>query len=400
MKFLYAGFVSRTQQNSGILKKVIGQTRGVGRLGWVARYTCLDGDNVLLNDGDGDTPLMRLEVPEGLRWRERQNAVTERICRIVREEQPDAVYLKGFLSNPYALRVAKCAKAVKPGCRVIFEIATYPYWGEYRRFFRVDFRSRDARSFAGHLLEVAQHFGTSFRMKKHVDALAVFGRPVDRLWGIPAVTIDNGVDVGGIALRKPPAGNPGSEVRLLGVAGTSIAHGYSRILEGMAAYRESKPEGEPPVRFSLVGANETIRQLMRQAEALRLQDSVEFLGYKNAAELSKLYGVCDAAVSSLGVYRIGLKYLSPLKSREYCAAGIPFLYAYEDTLPPDAPFALKIANNPSPVDIPAVVRFVEQCRGRPELPAQERRYAQEHFDWNIMMKQVLAFAGAAAKDKN
>ena len=398
MKFLYASFISRTKQNSGILKKVIGQTCGVAKLGWDARYTCLDGDCVLLNRGD--EILARREVPHGLRWRARQNAVTERICEIVREEKPDAVYLKGFLANPYARRAAECAKSANRGCKGIYEVATYPYWGEYRRFFRVDLQNRDARSFAGHLLETAQHLGTAFRMKRHVDALVVFGRPVERLWGIPAVTVDNGVDVDSIAPRKAEAGGPGREIRLLGVAGTSVAHGYSRVLEGIAAYRKSQPEGGPPVRFSLVGANETIRQLRRQAESLGLQGSVEFLGYKNAQELSELYGECDAAVSSLGVYRIGLTHLSPLKSREYCAAGIPFLYAYEDTLPPDAPFAMKLPNDPTPVDIPAVVRFAEQCRGRPELPEGERRYAREHFDWKIIMARVLAFAGAAAEDKN
>ena len=90
--------------------------------------------------------------------------------------------------------------------------------------------------------------------------------------------------------------------------------------------------------------------------------------------------------------------MSPIKSREYCAAGIPFLYAYEDTLPPDAPFAMKIANDPSPVDIPSVVHFVQECRGRPETARQERRFAKDHFDWKIIMERVLA--GAAAKDKN
>lgn len=398
MKFLYVSFVERKQLNSGIMKKIVGQTRGVAKLGWDAHYICLEGDNVLLNDGD--TVLMRREVPHGLRWRARQNAVTEQICEIVREEKPDAVYLKGFLMNPYARSVAECAKEANAACKVIFEIATYPYWGEYRRFFRVDFQNRDLRSFSGHVLEVVQHFETAFRMKRHVDALAVFGQPVERLWGIPAITIDNGVDVDAIAPKKAAADKLDCEIRLLGVAGTSIAHGYSRVLEGIAAYRKSQPTGGPPIRFSLVGANETIRQLQSQAESLNLQESVEFLGYKNAAELSKLYNECDAAVSSLGVYRIGLTYLSPLKSREYCVAGIPFLYAYEDTLPADAPFAMKIANDPSPVDIPAVVRFVEQCRSNPELPAQERRYAQEHYDWKIIMKQVLAFAGTAAEDKN
>ena len=394
MKFLYVSFVSGAKQFSGILKKVAGQTEGVARLGWEAHYTFVDGDSVVLSAENGSP--QRKTFPDGLRWRDRQRAVTDKICEFIADGSYDALYIKGFLANPYAYRIASCAKESSPGCRVIFEIATYPYWGEYKRFFRVDRQTKDIRGFTGHLLEVFQHGMTVPRMKHKTDALAVFGEPVEKLWGIPAVTLDNGVDVEKYVPRVASA-KPGEPVRLLGVAGTSIAHGYARVLEGLAEYREKRAAGDLNVTFFLVGANETIEQLKKRAQELDRGETVFFLGYKNSQELAELYSRCDAAVSSLGVYQIGLTYLSPLKSREYCAAGIPFLYAYEDTLPADAPFALKIPNDPSPVNIPAVVQFVEKCRGNPDLPEQEHRFAAEHYDWKIIMKRVLGFAGALAQ---
>ena len=392
MKFLYVSFVSRAKQYSGILKKVAGQTDGVARLGWDARYVCADGNDVVLCGGE--EPESKT-IAEGLRWRGRQAATAEKICEFIAEGRYDLVYIKGFLANPYALRIADAAKSANPRCRVIYEIATYPYWGEYRRFFRVDWKRRDARAFAGHLLEAAQHWATAPRMKRSVDALVVFGQPVERLWGIPAVTIDNGVSVDRIEPRDSSGRMPGAAIRLLGVAGTSVAHGYDRVLDGLAQYRKAKPPGGPEVFFDLVGENETVRALRARTAELGLEDAVSFLGYRDSGELALLYNRCDAAVSSLGVYRIGLKWLSPLKSREYCAAGIPFLYAYEDTLPGNATFAMKIPNDPSPVDIAAVVRFVERCRGNPAVSRRERQYAEEYFDWKIIMKRVLLFVGAA-----
>ncbi len=392
MKFLYASFVTRTKQYAGILKKVAGQTDGVARLGWDARYVCADGNDVVLCGGE--EPESKT-IAEGLRWRGRQAATAEKICEFIAEGRYDLVYIKGFLANPYALRIADAAKSANPRCRVIYEIATYPYWGEYRRFFRVDWKRRDARAFAGHLLEAAQHWATAPRMKRSVDALVVFGQPVERLWGIPAVTIDNGVSVDRIEPRDSSGRMPGAAIRLLGVAGTSVAHGYDRVLDGLAQYRKAKPPGGPEVFFDLVGENETVRALRARTAELGLEDAVSFLGYRDSGELALLYNRCDAAVSSLGVYRIGLKWLSPLKSREYCAAGIPFLYAYEDTLPGNATFAMKIPNDPSPVDIAAVVRFVERCRGNPAVSRRERQYAEEYFDWKIIMKRVLLFVGAA-----
>ncbi|MCI2036106.1 MAG: glycosyltransferase [Oscillospiraceae bacterium] len=390
MKFLYASFVSDTKQYSGILKKVAGQTDGVARLGFDAHYTCVDGDSVLLNTGGGSPE--RKAFAYGLRWRDRQNAVTEKICEFAADGSYDVVYLKGFLSNPYALRVASCAKAANPGCKVIFEIATYPYWGTYRQFLKKDLRTRNMRSLIGHMLEITQHLVTAPRIRKKVDILAVFGLPVKKLWGIPCLMLDNGVSTDRFQLRRPPEEK--AEINMLGVAGTTISHGYSRVIEGLARYDRKE---QTPVVFNIVGENDTILTLKKQAIELHVEKWVRFLGYKNAKELEACYNFCDIAVSVLGGYLFNLNNMSPIKSREYCAAGIPFLYAYEDTLPADAPFALKIPNNPTPVDMEAVVRFVERCRRHPEISAQEREYAKDHYDWKIIMKRVLDFAGAASK---
>ena len=152
------------------------------------------------------------------------------------------------------------------------------------------------------------------------------------------------------------------------------------------------------MEFHLVGENETITALKSLAAELGLKDRVHFLGYKNAKELAALYASNDAAVSSLGVYRIGLTHLSPLKSREYCAAGIPFLYAYEDTLLNGSePFCLKLPNDASPVDLGAVAAFVQRCREAPGLPEREREYARQHCDWKGIMGQILAFAEQAGR---
>jgi glycosyltransferase involved in cell wall biosynthesis len=393
MKFLYAGFVSDAGRYSGILKKVAGQTKGVAGLGWEAHYTFVSKCGVVLETGSGRRTRA---IGAGLRWREHQKAVTDAICGFLGEEVYDAVYIKGFLATPYALRIAGCAKKANRNCRVIYEIATFPYWGEYRRFVRVDWKQRDLRSLAGHLLEIVQHALSAPRFRNRVDALVVFGSPVERLWGVPAVTVSNGVSVADIAPRGNRASVPGDAVGLLGVAGTSVAHGYDRVLHGMADYYANRAPGASDVDFSLVGENETITELKSLAEELHLKDHVHFLGYKDSGGLEELYASNDAAVSSLGVYRIGLTHLSPLKSREYCAAGIPFLYAYEDTLLSGGePFALKLPNDASPVDMNAVAAFVRKCREDPGLPERERKFAEQNCDWKSIMKRILEFAEQA-----
>ena len=387
MRFLYASNVSTDMQYSGILRKVAGQAAGAARLGWDASYTCVEGNCVLLRRS-GREGEDRFPFPDAARWSEQQTRIAETIGALLAEDPRDVVYIKGFLTNPYYRMIAKSAKEANPACRVVFEVATYPYWGEYKRFFRVDLARRDLRGLLGHVREVAQHGLTTLSFSRYVDAVVTFGSPVEKLWGIPALPLDNGVDVASIPQREDRA--PRERISLLGVAGTSIAHGYDRILRGMRQYYDNSPK--IPLVFHIVGKNETIQQLQGLAASLGLEEQVKFLGYKTAGELAELYCENDAAVSSLGVYRIGLTHLSPLKSREYCAAGIPFLYAYEDRLLSGGlPFALKLPNEDAPADMAAVVDFVQACRQDPALSGKERQFAEEHYDWAIIMQQVLDF---------
>jgi glycosyltransferase involved in cell wall biosynthesis len=62
-----------------------------------------------------------------------------------------------------------------------------------------------------------------------------------------------------------------------------------------------------------------------------LPENLHLHGYLSAAEYKKILGGADAAISSLGLHRIGLEEASPLKSRECLALGLPLILAYIDT---------------------------------------------------------------------
>ncbi len=354
----------------------------------------MEGDSVILCKGDNT--LQRETFPNGLRWRDRQEAAADKICGFVENGKYDAVYIKGFLASPYACKIAACAKKSNQKCRVIFEIATYPYWGTWLQLLKTDFKSHQLRSFLGHLFEIGQHITSMPQMKRNVNMLAVFGKPVKKLWKIPCVMLDNGITFTDFHSKTYKYAKDG--IHILGVVGTTLSHGYSRVLNGIAKYKDQGGFAKMPVYFDIVGGNDTIKELKSEALKLQIAQNVSFLGYKNSKELQQLYDYCDIAVSVLGGFSYHLNYMSPIKSREYCAAGIPFLYAYEDTLPPDAPFAMKIPNDSSPVNIGNVVKFAENCRRNPEISVQERQYAADHYDWKIIMKRVLDFADADDKE--
>ncbi len=70
---------------------------------------------------------------------------------------------------------------------------------------------------------------------------------------------------------------------------------------------------------------------------------VNYFGPLRREQLVQFYKVCDIGISSLALYRKGLKEASPLKSREYAKYGIPFVYSYKDPdIPPNFKCALYI----------------------------------------------------------
>ena len=108
-----------------------------------------------------------------------------------------------------------------------------------------------------------------------------------------------------------------------------------------------------------------------------------------------LYQTADVGISTLGCYRRGLTRCSSLKAREYAAAGLPFLYAYDDdSLTGKEPFALRVPNDDTPVDMEQLIAFVERCRRQADCSRQERTFAEEQYDWKAMMQRILAFLGA------
>ncbi len=97
-------------------------------------------------------------------------------------------------------------------------------------------------------------------------------------------------------------------------------------------------------------------------------DNMHLHGYLSAGEYLRIIAGADAAISSLGLHRIGLEEASPLKSRECLALGLPLVLAYIDTdlRDLDADFLLRIPNTEENTQTHAdLIRdFAFRMRGR------------------------------------
>lgn len=125
------------------------------------------------------------------------------------------------------------------------------------------------------------------------------------------------------------------------------------------------------------------------------RDYIEHRGYLNKEQLGILFNEAHIGISTLALHKKGLHEAAVLKTREYIARGLPFIYAYTD---PDLneetkPFALQFPNDDSPIDMQQVIDFAQKVLSDPEHPQKMRAYAEKHLDYEVKMGRLLEQLG-------
>ena len=112
--------------------------------------------------------------------------------------------------------------------------------------------------------------------------------------------------------------------------------------------------------------------------------------------MDEVYDKCQFAIECLGCHRKGIDRSSSLKSREYLAKGMPFVYSGEIDVFLEDPvdFCLKVPADESPVDIEELVAFADGLYERESeeaLIGRIRKYAEGHVGMNVAMKSVIDY---------
>lgn len=201
-------------------------------------------------------------------------------------------------------------------------------------------------------------------------------------------TISNGISVKDI----PFSGSLRSDnynVSIIFVASVfSVWQGLERLLDGLAVYT-----GSIRVIVTLLGTVNQ-RQHARIDEVNRGQKNVKVVcpGPRYGEEAAEYFANQSVAVSTLSLFKKNMREACPLKTREYVARGLPFVYAYDDPdIPDNVEFALKLPATDRPVDIEQVVDFCQRVGERTDVSHQMRCFAEKNLDWTIKTQQMYDF---------
>lgn len=188
----------------------------------------------------------------------------------------------------------------------------------------------------------------------------------------------------------------GQELSMIFVASEFVYwHGLDRLLEGMLRYR-----GGCVLRLTLLGtvpdAYDALLERCREHPAIRVECPGPVYGDARHVYFENV----NLAFASLGLFRKNMEQACPLKSREYIARGLPFVYGYTDPeIPDDAPYALRVPNTSDPVEMNSILEFAAAVSLVPSIAEKMRNRAEHDLDIRRKILEMFCFAEAVCASK-
>lgn len=369
----------------GVQKKVYSQAR------WFAHYINQDVNIILTKDQtvyrevitqDGEVLNMeRLFEINGIFDKSRYyKKLVRNFQRIITGSsvQPKIVYIRTVFYDKYFLKLLEMLK--KQEFKVVLEIPTSTFVKEYINNF-----PKGWYKFFNFLL----YYEKVYRL---ADLIVAIGEIPPVLKGLEQkiLIIGNGIDLSEIPEITPPEFE--KELHLIGVANVAYWHGYDRVIKGLGEYynHHYNKENGYAVIFHVVGEGPELKKLKELVQKYGLSDKVIFHGTKSGNDLISIYENAHVAIGSLGLHRIKLGG-NPIKHREYCAMGIPFVAETNDLdFPDDFPFMLKVSANDSPVNVQQLITFYARIREKYlNYPHVMRKYAECFLTWKAKVQKIM-----------
>lgn len=290
-------------------------------------------------------------------------------CNWMRKYNCRWVYMRCIIPASY-LYLSFLQEMKEIGVCVVLEYPTYPYEGEVKNeeILQEDREYRD-------------------QIRKYIALVTTYVKG-ETVHGIHTVALQNGINAEEHIVRN--VREKGTQINLLAVSGFSSYLGFERALEGLYLYYRNPRVYE--FHFYLVGEGYEKRNYIHLVKEYGLEQYVEFCGIKIGKALDEYYDNADIGIAPLGMYKEGLKSASPIKTREYCSRGLPFVYGYKDDgFNGQESYVHKIPNSPEPLDMNEVVALYERTVGKKNIIDEMRSYAEEKFSWDVLLKEVVEY---------
>lgn len=369
--FLYMNFF-HDDDSIGITKKIKSQIRAMRKMGLNVTYTSYEQNGiVILNNKDNVIYRKHFLLGnETFKRFDRRFLLIKTVIEFFKNNSIhfDLAYLRWHTFDKPYLNMLKAIRSSGAVC-IIEAHAWTP--------------NMVAKNLIGKYQVIMDNMYSKYA-KNYVSLVAGMSE-FDNIWGIKTVKIDNAVDLNLITERHWKRRD--DIVRIVSVSNEYVYHGYDRLLRGIRNYYDNG--GQRKIEVHFVGVFlPTTRAL---TEKLNLSEIVYFHGKKFGTELDEIYDNSDIGIGALAHHRVGMYAGSSLKTKEYFAKGLPFIYGWkEPAFDETYPYVLRVKLCEDPIDIEKVLSFYDNIKDDPNMLSQMRQFAAKHYSWEKEMDKIFS----------
>lgn len=226
---------------------------------------------------------------------------TRKLVKQIEQFSPDIIYLRHALYLPSILKLFR----ISP---VVVELNTLDIIENRERGFARFYYNILARNivfrYVSGFVSVSKEISTHYSNTKYDKPIRVIGNGIK-------FDIDQFI---------PAPNNETPHILFVGTPGM-IWHGIDKIMRFANDF--------PDLNFDIVGYD--FHDLPEDVSINKAPKNVKFYGFLKPNQYKKVFEKADIAISSLALHRISVFEISPLKTREYVACGIPTIVPYLDT---------------------------------------------------------------------
>lgn len=166
------------------------------------------------------------------------------------------------------------------------------------------------------------------------------------------------------------------------------AQGLECLLHALSILKKTLPF----IKIIIAGDGEKSDRLKFIAESLHLSEEVFFLGEIAFKKINLLLNTFDIAIApSTDQYHTNIG-SSPIKIRDYAAAGLPVIADEHHDIKnenEEIPWLISSKTNDPQVLAHTISDLIEKTNLRKIMQIAARRYAENHFSWKKISKQIL-----------
>jgi glycosyltransferase involved in cell wall biosynthesis len=359
-----------TKANLGIKKKVLSQSKAFQNLGLDTSIQYFEDNAIVIKNSKSEGKLEFRSTVKQL-YHQYFGFVTYN-----KLEEFDYFFVRHFFTDPLFILMLLRLKIKKASIKIFMEIPTYPYV--------FAFKSSKSSIKIRIIIDWVCTFFYRFFISRIITPFYK-----GKIYGIQSINADNGIDISNFKIQSITPFD-GENLHVLALANFQVWHGLDRLIKGMADFQ--KNHNKINVHCHFVGGGDELSNLENLTKTNNLESKITFHGFKNGQELDDIIAKCHVAIGSCGMHRIKMENgeTTPLKSREYCAKGIPFVIAYKDRgFPDDFPFFMEIPADETPIDIQKTIDFYARVSKIEDFNLSMNNYAKENFTWESKLENIV-----------